>query len=85
MVTSTRAQSHPDGVYNDAPQTRLTTKKKSRLFKRVFAVFSRLGYDQFALKMTKCVARSKEPSFSKVQFVAIIIRILDVITYGRFL
>ena len=59
-------------------------QKKGRLFKRVFAVFSRLGYDQFALKMTTCVSRSKEPSLSKVQFVAIIIRILDVIKYGHF-
>ena len=60
-------------------------QKKRRLFKIVFAVFSRLGYDKFALKMTTCVSRSKEPSLSKVQFVAIIIRILDVIKYGHFL
>ena len=60
-------------------------QKKRRLFKIVFAVFSRLGYDQFALKMTTCVSRSKEPSLSKVQLVAIIIRILDVIKYSHFL
>ena len=42
------------------------------------------GYDQH-LTRTTWVARSKEPSLSKVQFVAILIRILDLIKYGYFL
>ena len=51
---------------------------------REFSLFFS-SYDQFVLKMTTCVARSKEPSLSKVQFVAILIRILDLIKYGHFL
>ena len=42
------------------------------------------GYDQL-LTMTTWVVRLKEPSLSKVQFVAILIRILDLIKYGYFL
>ena len=59
-------------------------KNKRRLSKE-FSLCFQDGYDQFALKMTTCVARSKEPFLTKVQFVAIIIRILDVIKYGHFL
>ena len=83
MVTSRRAQSHPDGVYKCASNT--AYDKNNRRLSKTFSLSFQNGYDQFALKMTTCVARSKEPFLTKVQFVAIINRILDVIKYGHFL
>ena len=64
-------------------QMAFTIMRLKHGLRQTHAVFQD-GYDQH-LTMTTWVARSKEPSLSKVQFVAILIRILDLIKYGYFL
>ena len=73
MVTSRRAQSHPDGASLQWCTLNTAYDKNKRRLSKEFSLCFQDGYDQFALKMTTCVARSNEPFLTKVQFVAIII------------